>query len=195
MELIAQGAEAKIYATEDSIIKVRLAKPYRIPEIDSKLIKQRLQREGKMLKKLEKCGLAAPRFIKIEGNALHMERIRGPTARECINDENYGDILGRIGQLVANMHSFDIIHGDLTTLNFVVAEEVYAIDFGLSFISHKAEDKAVDLYVFEKALRCVHGERCIGSFYEGYESHMGDRSVIERLEQVRRRGRKREEEA
>ncbi|KAI4292388.1 TP53 regulating kinase [Pancytospora philotis] len=194
MELIAQGAEAKIYATADTIVKVRQPKAYRIPEIDTKILRSRIQRESKILTKLEKLGVPAPRLIKVEGNALHMQRINGPAVRDYVNDENYEDVMLRIGVLVARMHSFDIIHGDLTTLNFIISDDVYVIDFGLSFFSAKDEDKAVDLYVFEKALRCVHGERYIESFYRGYASHGEPAAVMSKLEQVRKRGRKREEQ-
>lgn len=46
MKLIAQGAEGKIYKTDDRIIKERIKKNYRISEIDSKLRKERTRAEA-----------------------------------------------------------------------------------------------------------------------------------------------------
>lgn len=194
MKLIAQGAEAKVYETDDRIVKMRLPKAYRIPEIDRKITQQRLKREAGMLQRLQTLGIAAPRFLKIEGNELHMEKIQGRSVRDCLTMENHPQVLGHVGRLVAELHNADIIHGDLTTLNFIVGDRIYVIDFGLSFVSRKDEDKAVDLYMFERALKCGHSEDYLSAFYEGYRA-VGSPSVLERLESVRQRGRKREETA
>ncbi|CAH8455935.1 unnamed protein product [Schistosoma turkestanicum] len=75
-----------------------------------------------------------------------------------------------LGRLLAQLHSNHIIHGDLTMANILVQQivnsnkessfRVVPIDFGLSSSSsgltsqRLAEDKAVDLYVFERALTC-----------------------------------------
>jgi len=57
------------------------------------------------------------------------------------------------------MHSIDVIHGDLTTSNLMLRENsdlLTVIDFGLSYVSALAEDKAVDLYVLEKSFLSTH---------------------------------------
>lgn len=55
------------------------------------------------------------------------------------------------------MHTAGIIHGDLTSSNVLVAENVvYLIDFGLGQLKSTIEDKAVDLLVLEKALTSAH---------------------------------------
>lgn len=70
------------------------------------------------------------------------------------------DVVKRLGDIIALMHSHDIVHGDLTTSNFMLNEfdknRVVAIDFGLSTQSNLAEDKAVDLYVLERAFLSSH---------------------------------------
>lgn len=70
------------------------------------------------------------------------------------------DVVKRLGDIIALMHAHDIIHGDLTTSNFMMNEQdknrVVAIDFGLSTQSNMAEDKAVDLYVLERAFLSSH---------------------------------------
>lgn len=101
-----------------------------------------------------------------------MEYIKGPTAKEAIIasslDRNEGIslhlIASQIGQLIAACHANDLIHGDLTTSNILFrtgAEgsfEALLIDFGLAQVSNLTEDKAVDLYVLERAISSTHPE-------------------------------------
>lgn len=60
------------------------------------------------------------------------------------------------------MHDADIIHGDLTSSNMLVSEpidgerEITFIDFGLGMMKATVEDKAVDLYVLERAFISTH---------------------------------------
>ncbi|KAJ3410943.1 TP53 regulating kinase [Chytridiales sp. JEL 0842] len=69
------------------------------------------------------------------------------------------NIAKRMGKSVAMLHNLDIIHGDLTTSNMMLRNgsgSLVLIDFGLSYISTLLEDKAVDLYVLEKAMLSTH---------------------------------------
>ncbi|KAG8734833.1 serine/threonine-protein kinase bud32 [Ceratobasidium sp. 414] len=81
--------------------------------------------------------------------------------------ETYGlteeRLMELIGAEIAKMHRGDIIHGDLTTSNMMLRKkegseeaELVLIDFGLSFNSPLVEDKAVDLYVLERAFSSTH---------------------------------------
>lgn len=70
-----------------------------------------------------------------------------------------------IGRAIGLMHNADVIHGDLTTSNMLLraaspgaSPSVVLIDFGLSYVSTLVEDKAVDLYVLERALSSTHPE-------------------------------------
>ena len=72
--------------------------------------------------------------------------------------------------------------------------EVVLIDFGLASQSVQDEDRAVDLYVLERAIGSTHprSEPFMEEMVNGYrESHRGTISTIKRLEDVRMRGRKR----
>ena len=53
-KLIAQGAEAKIFLSDNIITKNRIKKSYRIPEIDNKIRKSRTKKEIKLLSKASK---------------------------------------------------------------------------------------------------------------------------------------------
>ncbi|KAJ7627691.1 hypothetical protein DFH06DRAFT_1007012, partial [Mycena polygramma] len=113
-----------------------------------------------------------------------------------------------IGQEIAKMHLVDVIHGDLTTSNMMLRHpssfksrhanlptELVLIDFGLSYHSSLVEDKAVDLYVLERAFSSTHpdSEPLFASVLEAYEQRMGKAwaAVARRLDDVRLRGRKR----
>ncbi|KAG9033239.1 serine/threonine-protein kinase bud32 [Tulasnella sp. JGI-2019a] len=121
-----------------------------------------------------------------------------------------GQIMRLVGQELAKMHAVDVVHGDLTTSNMMLRPtrssleeaaslfplEVVLIDFGLSFQSALVEDKAVDLYVLERAFISTHpdSEGLFSEVLDGYSEAAGGKawSVLKRrLDEVRLRGRKR----
>lgn len=64
-----------------------------------------------------------------------------------------------MGQMILRLHNVNIIHGDLTTSNMMISnDKLYLIDFGLAYTKPNAEDKAVDLYVLERAFVSTHPE-------------------------------------
>lgn len=183
---IAAGAEATIYK-EDAIIKVRHAKRYRHEELDRELRRARTRREANLLKR----GLG-PRLIDTDREErITMEYVPGCPVKEVL--DNRPEVARRIGQLVAALHDQHVIHGDLTTSNMLYDEDVRLIDFGLSFTSHDAEHKAVDLHLFKQALESKHHrvyEQALKAFLEGYQPGQRD-EILRRLEIVERRGRNR----
>ncbi|KAH8600994.1 kinase-like protein [Bisporella sp. PMI_857] len=122
-------------------------------------------------------------------------------------------LMGRVGTAVGRMHAVGIVHGDLTTSNLMLRPsshegingdangdnglldgEIVLIDFGLASQSTQEEDRAVDLYVLERAFGSTH-PRAEGLFTEvlnAYgKSFKGANVVLKKLEEVRMRGRKR----
>ena len=69
--------------------------------------------------------------------------LKGKKVADILDKQNINNICKQIGKQVAQMHNKNIIHGDLTTSNFIVKkdtktkQQVYFIDFGLSFNSNK----------------------------------------------------------
>ena len=191
MQRIAQGAEATICQTENSVIKSRLEKKYRHPLLDKKLRTERTRHEAKILKKLEELHLAAPRIKKAGESVLEMERINGDIVRNVLGKNTA--IAPHIGKCIAELHKNDIIHGDLTTSNMIWKGKLVMIDFGLSFISLKSEDKAVDVHVLEESLQGTHAEVFEGVYPKiiaAYKKHYkGAEEVLKRLDIVRKRGR------
>ncbi|MBW2984008.1 Kae1-associated serine/threonine protein kinase [Candidatus Woesearchaeota archaeon] len=193
-KFIAQGAEAKLYLEDGKIIKERVKKDYRIKEIDGRLRKFRTRREAKVLSKLHAMDFPGPKLIESDDKEIiSMEYIDGPKLRDILDTSNYEKISEEIGKKAAVMHNNHMIHGDLTTSNMIFKDEVYFIDFGLSFFSHKIEDKAVDLHLLKQALESKHykiWEKCFKAVIHGYKKEAKDaEQILERLKQVEGRGR------
>ena len=106
-------------------------------------------------------------------------------------------LAGHAGRVLAQMHDADVVHGDLTTSNMIYDAESGAltlIDFGLSHVSGLTEDKGVDLYVLERAFLSTHPstEGCFEALLQSYsKASMNSEAVIQKLDEVRQRGRKR----
>lgn len=200
MKFISMGAEAEIYLRKDTITKKRPKKLYRISEIDLPLRKFRTRREAKIMQKLCAIGISAPKLINVDdvSMSIEMSNVSGAKLRDCLNMKNNKKLCFDLGRIIAQMHNNGIMHGDLTTSNMILhstgkSSTIFLIDFGLSFFSTKAEDKAVDIHLFRRALESKHQElwdQGFNRFCKGYSfvSFAKD-EVFERLEKVESRGR------
>ena len=188
---IAHGAEAILYKDGDKVIKERVSKPYRIPEIDLKLRRERTRSEAKIIRTLERFGVSIPAVLKEDSKQmiLELEFLAGEKVRDYLERTSDFKICKKIGEQVEKMHDAGIAHGDLTTSNLILKQnKIYLIDFGLSEFSNKAEDKAVDLHLFKECLVSKHNgiwERCWQEFLKGYKN----KTAIARLKAVEARGR------
>ncbi|KAI5956584.1 BUD32 [Candida jiufengensis] len=213
------------------IIKFRPSKPYRHPKIDFQITKSRTIGEAKFIYKLNKLGLPSPSLISCDFNngIIWMENLginlpngnvssfknwlwyleKNESIEDCTSAE-VEEVCFKVGQLIGKLHLNEMIHGDLTTSNIILTDDSNKwdpalIDFGLSTFSGLAEDKAVDLYVLERAITSTHSvfaEKYNSWLLEGYKSahelkefkKIGKKKydeTIKRLEDVRLRGRKR----
>jgi len=193
MGKMAQGAEAVIYRKDSTIIKERVKKNYRISQIDDALRKFRTRREAKFIEKLPVSG---PELLSVDDKKMiiEMEFIDGPKVKDIL-EKNIG-LCKEIGKKVAVLHNNNMIHGDLTTSNMILNKKdkkIYFIDFGLSFFSHKVEDKAVDLHLLKQALESKHYrvfEKAFKLILEGYKMESDNyKEIFERFEKVEERGR------
>ena len=193
-KLIAQGAEAKLFFEDGKILKNRFPKSYRIREIDERLRGFRTRREAKILQKLEAINFPAPKLIKNdEKENLIIEKIEGKLLKDILEKLDYKELCAEIGKKIAILHNNSIIHGDLTTSNMILNNQIYFIDFGLSFFSEKAEDKAVDLHLLKEGLESKHykiWEECFKCAIESYKKEAkNSNETLKRLEIVEKRGR------
>lgn len=196
---IAQGAEAVLFKDRGQIIKERLSKKYRLPQIDESLRKFRTRREAKVLGKLEEMNFPAPHLQEFSDKRMSiiMDFIPGEKLRDVLAaGDGYQELAHEIGQKVGKLHAADLIHGDLTTSNMIKhaeSGELNLIDFGLSSFSDKEEDKAVDLFLLDRALESKHYQlypEIFAKVIEGYkEANPGAQKVLERFEAVKKRGR------
>ncbi len=195
---IAQGAEAILYREGTTLIKERFAKTYRHPTIDADLRKLRTRHEAKILTKLADIGFMSPSVHSVdEENArITMDFIEGDLVKDVFNT-NVLSFAAQMGEKIAQLHEQDIIHGDLTTSNMIAAQNgVHFIDFGLGYFSKKAEDKAVDLHLLDRALESTHFEVYPGAMEQVLEAYskayLGGHHVVERFKMVQKRGRHKE---
>lgn len=183
---------------EDGVlIKERVKKGYRLSRLDELLRKRRTAHEAELLNAARRAGVCTPQVIDASGAILKMEWMEGKRAKEAVNSENCEALGRKIGAAIGKMHTYDLIHGDLTTSNMILCgEEVCFIDFGLGFNSPKVEDKAVDLYLLYHAVESTHWEileRMWAAILEGYKANFSQAdNVIKTLTSIEKRGRYRE---
>jgi len=192
MKIVAQGAEAVIRTDGKTVLKERLPKGYRHPEIDASLRKLRTRKEAKIIEKLQNI-VPCPKLINVDEDkkAIEMEFIAGDKLRDVLEKLDYKEICRTIGKQVGLLHAKNIVHGDLTTSNMILKNgKIYFIDFGLSMDSQKVEDKAVDLYLLQQALNSKHYTIPDAFDYviEGYSSE-NKSEILTRLKQVELRRR------
>jgi len=195
--VLSQGAEAIISLENKVVKKQRIKKSYRIKEIDEKIRKLRTRSETKLLAKASKI-IPVPKVISSDEKTkeIQMEFIDGDKLSESLDKfklEKQKNICRQIGKNVSKLHDANIIHGDLTTSNMILTKnDLYFIDFGLGFISHKFEDKAVDIHLLKQALEAKHfkhWEALFGEFIKGYKKSEDAKIVFERLKAVEKRRR------
>jgi TP53 regulating kinase-like protein len=124
-----------------------------------------------------------------------MQQIPGKPIHD-LPDSKIISLSKQIGNLVGLMHKNGIMHGDLTTSNFILFKnKVYVIDFGLSQKTIKPEDQAVDLRLIKEILNSAHATiayRAWKNFLAGYKSVVGTSKylkIINLVSEIESRGR------
>ena len=167
-KLIQRGAEAEIYRTtwknRAAIVKLRVPKPYRLPALDQALRRQRTKQEALLMAEARKQGTPTPIIYDVDmtAMAITMQCIDGQRIKDCIDDLSENEqrrICVLIGESIAALHKQEIVHGDLTTSNLIMAQNrVYFIDFGLGEKSSDIEKRGVDLHLLMEAFTAAHAE-------------------------------------
>ena len=173
--IIKRGAEADVYLIPwyktMAISKLRNPKKYRNITLDNLIRRRRTIHEATMLNDAKTTGIKTPYIYFLDSK--HAEIIM-----EYIDGENVKDILSpeigfEIGKYVSVLHNQNIIHGDLTTSNFIKRkDDLYLIDFGLSFYSQRIEDMATDIRIIKEILSSAHIQICDQTyerFLKGYQ--------------------------
>ncbi len=187
MKLRTKGAEADIYQTKwqnsKAILKIRKTKNYRNPSLDSKIRKQRTIKESQIISQVKSFGIPTPLiyFVNLEKTLIVMQEIPGKPVHD-LPESKIIELSKEIGKLVGMLHKNGVIHGDLTTSNFILFQNtVFFIDFGLSQNSIKPEDHAVDLRLIKEILNSAHAKimkPAWKNFLIGYKSIVGNANYI-----------------
>ena len=176
-----RGAEAVVSFSrllgKKIVIKNRIAKTYRVSELDKNLRKIRTRVEGRLLHKAKIAGVLCPTVLCVDDFSLRLSFIDGK--RPNITSQ----IAKKTGELLAKLHAADIIHGDFTPANLIFNKNLYVIDFGLGFFSNDIEDKAIDVLTMLKSIE----EKLHLLFLKGYSSYKDYAKILKRIEIVKNR--------
>ncbi len=152
-------------------------------------------REATMLSLTKAVGIRTPfvYFVDPVATEIVMEFIEGENVKDILNQ----DLALKMGQCAGLLHINNIIHSDLTTSNFIKDKknQLVLLDFGLSFLSERLEDKAVDIRLVKEVLSSSYISQCeaaFSKFLEGYTSVMGQtatQAALRKVREIERRGR------
>ena len=201
MKLINRGAEADVYSTmwdkKKAILKIRKVKSYRNSLLDQKIRKQRTTRESQIISQVKSFGISTPLiyFMDINKCSILMQYIDGKIVRD-LKGNDIVKVCSEIGQIVGTMHKNGIMHGDLTTSNFILdKKKLFLIDFGLASRTEKPDDHAVDLRLFKEILNSAHAEvmeKSWKNFQRGYSKAVGmkySKKILNLVAVIESRGR------
>ncbi len=212
MALIKKGAEADLYLEPFAqvlhraghgkvVVKHRIRKRYRIPEIDKQLRESRTALESKLFADAKRAGVPTPLVYEVDrvGMRIVMEFIEGQQVKlvlDKLRPKTRRNLCELVGKQVARLHRAGIVHGDLTTSNMILTREgkVYFVDFGLGEYNPSLEARGVDLHLLRRALQSIHfriTDAAYGAVLSGYARDFGEgaEEVIKRAEEIERRGR------
>lgn len=196
-----RGAEAELSLADwkgrKAVVKRRVPKGYRLPELDERIRRQRMRAEVRLMAAARRAGVAVPVIYDADvgGNAITMQFIDGPQAKEAIEStmpEERRRLCRELGRCAGRLHAADIVHGDLTTSNVVVAGELNLIDFSMGEMTSEEEKKAVDLHLLKEAFQSAHSSHleCFEDVLAGYREEYPGAARVERvMSDVERRGR------
>lgn len=195
-KLMKKGAEADIYITEwagkKAVSKVRAPKPYRHPELDAAIRKHRTIHEASFISAAKTAGVMTPfvHFVDPASAEIIMEFVEGDNVRDAITP----DLCYEMGRYAAMVHASNIIHGDLTTSNFIVNKKLVLLDFGLSYYSERTEDMATDVRLIKEVFTSAHIaiKKAFPRFAEGYASVAGKKrtdKILKNVKEIEQRGR------
>jgi TP53 regulating kinase-like protein len=204
--MIRQGAEASIYLGEwygkEAIFKIRKPKLYRQSKLDNTIRKRRTIHEASFLYEAKKAGVVTPSVYFLDSNnaKIIMQYMKGKRLRERLSTSTKKEIKTlsmNVGKCVAKLHKCQIMHGDLTTSNFIVLEneELALVDFGLSFFSRRIEDRAIDIHLIKEVTTSAHNDvfnLLYNGIINGYKAVLGEnvaRNIIRKVDEIESRGR------
>ena len=205
-KLLKKGAEATLFLTgwhgRKVVIKIRIPKKYRPPALDEQIRNYRTIHEPQLMHEAKKSGVPTPLIymVDVPQSSIVMEYIPGKQIKQLLiaaGKQKRNLLCSRIGESIARLHEYGLIHGDLTTSNMISAPygKIYFVDFGLGEKNTEVEAKGVDLHLFKRALQSTHykfWDECFKNVLNGYTSICGEylaEKVYEKIREIEKRGR------
>ncbi|HIQ13195.1 MAG TPA: Kae1-associated serine/threonine protein kinase [Thermoprotei archaeon] len=191
-KLLSRNAESDIYLSNylgtRVIVKKRIEKPYRDPELDLRIRILRTYREANILYQSHINNIPVPKLylVSLKSTAIVYKYIQGQTLSYYLLENFSNDSLYFIhcmGKLMGKLHSINIVHGDPHPSNFIVSnKKIYVIDFGLAFVSSSVKDYAFDLDVVYRSFHYLTPDFAnvsFDAFLNGYRNtyHNSDKVI------------------
>lgn len=211
------GAEARInlvmWQGKRVIQKIRVPKSYRNQDLDLWLRRKRTREEVELLHQAKLAQVDCPHVFFADPNRteIFLEYIQGQLLRDLevdkamlrdgISGSHRINCFELLGMYAARLHKAKIIHGDLTTKNVILSQQVgkqrfVLIDFGLSFVSERVEDQAADLHLLKQAIKSsndpAQSKSALRSVMRGYAEEAGNRKeekIHSQMLEIEKRGR------
>ena len=194
--------------------KRRIPKEYRHPVLDRSLRRDRTVAEARLTSEARRAGVPTPLVYDVDVpeaavtlqyvGERDLARVLHGGGEDRTERSERADRTVRavrsVGRYLARLHGAGFVHGDPTTRNVRVGSDrsgsgddrdrTYLIDFGLGYHTGHVEDHAMDLHVFEGSVTATAADpdRLIDVFEDGYREE-GEDAVLDRLREVRGRGR------
>lgn len=185
-----------------AVFKQRLSKPYRAPELDQDIVKKRTISEARTIAALWEKGVRVPKLLFVDPvtGLIVMEECEGELLRDALerlDPRASCRAMSSLGEEVGKMHRLGIAHGDVTTANAILGRDgaVYLVDLGLAKHVEDLEDLAVDIHLLIRVLESSHysvKEELLKCFLNGYGGVIGEEGVgkvMEKVSEIRMRGR------
>lgn len=133
VRFLSQGAEARVWAGtylgRACVIKTRMPKPYRHPDLDASLTHERFVGEARALVRARRARVDAPYLLLCEplSATLVLEFIDGCTFKawlyrgaRLLGQRAAEAVAYHVGIAIARLHAAGVSHGDLTTSNVML---------------------------------------------------------------------------
>jgi TP53 regulating kinase and related kinases len=206
MTLIKKGAEASLYLADwhgrRVVIKARLPKKYRPEQLDLTIRHYRTVHEPQLMHEAKRAGVPTPTIfmVDVENAAITMEYIEGKQVKQMLDaapEAQKRELCRKIGQQIAKLHVYGIVHGDLTTSNMILNSQgiIFLVDFGLGDKTSELEAQGVDLHLLKQALQSTHfqvADECFSAILKGYAKVVGAdvaQNVLDKTREIEKRGR------
>ena len=210
-----RGAEATVEFVGGTVVKRRLPKPYRHPDLDERLRRERTVAEARLTSEARRQGVPTPLVRDVD-------RQEATITFSAVGDRDLARGLSparvrQVGAHLGRLHAAELVHGDPTTRNARVtgapddvpttksddatdtesidttdigSDRVHLIDFGLGFHSGHVEDHAMDLHVFEQSVvgTTDDPDPLLSAVEAGY-AETGPDATLDRLREIEGRGR------